>query len=98
MINIETIETVGQQPEPGGAETSAESLRVEVPLEGGADMEVHQVGDRCIIVITAPVTAAECAATVAAVKGRLDAGNGALASHMDDLGMRDALEALAARS
>lgn len=62
------------------------------------DMHVINTGDKQVAVFVLAVDAAEAAILKAAIKARVDAGLTALASQMDDLGLRDAVDSWAVRS
>ena len=61
------------------------------------DMHTIDTGDRQIAVVVMAVNAAEAEAIRADIKTRLDAGQSALASQIDALGLRAAVEAWASR-
>jgi predicted deacylase len=61
------------------------------------DMHTIDTGDRQVAVVVMSVNAAEAEAIRADIKTRLDAGQPALASQLDALGLRTAVEAWARR-
>ena len=78
----------------GGLVAHTECFDVLSPV----DMHVIDTGDKQIAVFVLAVDAAEAAILKAAIKARVDAGLTALASQMDDLGLRDAIDSWAVRS
>tara|TARA_R100000808_G_C2130423_1_gene139748 strand:+ start:486 stop:764 length:279 start_codon:yes stop_codon:yes gene_type:complete len=61
------------------------------------DMHAIDTGDRQVAVFVLSVDAAQAAILRAEIKARVDAGQTALASQLDALGLRTAVDAWAAR-